>query len=75
MIYLIDDKIKSLLQIKLYKWKNITNKIICDKNARIIQRFIRIKLGNKLWKKRINFFSNLAKKFFAKIFGVIGKNW
>ena len=73
MIYLIDDKIKSLLQIKLYKWKNITNKIICDKNARIIQRFIRIKLGNKLWKKRINFFSNLAKKFFAKIFGVIGK--
>ena len=61
-IYLIDDKIKSLMQMKLYKWKNITNKIICDKNARTIQRFLRKKMGNLLWKKRVKYFEDLSKK-------------
>ena len=72
-INLIDDKLKSLLQMKLYKWKNITNKIICDKNARTIQKFIRIKLGNRLWKKRNNYFGNLSKKYLMKKIGDFAK--
>jgi hypothetical protein len=47
--------------MKLYKCKNITNKISCDKNARTIQRFIREKMGILLWKKRVKFFEDLAK--------------
>ena len=65
-IHLIDDKIKSLMQMKLYKWKNITNKIICDDNARIIQRFLRKKMGILLWKKRVKFFRDLAKKYIIR---------
>ena len=52
--------------MKLYKWKNITNKIICDKNARIIQKFIRKKMGKLLWKKRVKFFSDLSEKYFKR---------
>ena len=65
-INLIDDKLKSLMLMKLYKWKNITNKIVYNKNARIIQKFIKEKVGNLLWKKRVKFFNDLAKKYFIK---------
>ena len=65
-INLIDDKIKSLIQTKFYKWKNITHKIICDKNARIIQRFIRKKLAKLLWKKKVKFFADLSQKYTYK---------
>ena len=72
-IYLIDDKIKSLLQMKLYKWKSITNKIVCDRNARTIQRFVRKKLGNLLWKKRVKFFDELSKKYLKQKINKIAK--
>ena len=64
---LIDDKIKSLLKIKLYQWKNIARKVTCDQNATIIQRFLRKKLGNYFLKKRVNFFSNLSNKYLKKL--------
>ena len=70
---LIDDKIKSLMRIKFYKWKNITNKIICDKNARTIQRFIRKKLGKLLWKKRNKFFADLSQKLMKQKINQIAK--
>ena len=64
---LIDDKIKTLLKIKLYQWKNIASKISINKNASIIQRFLKKKLGNYFLKKRKKFFSYLAKNYFKKI--------
>ena len=70
---LLNDKIKSLLQIKFYKWKNITNKIICDKNARTIQRFIRKKMGKLLWKKRNKFFADLSHKLLKQKINTIAK--
>ena len=68
---LIDDKIKSLLKIKLYQWKNIARKATCDQNATIIQRFLRKKLGNYFLKKRVNFFSNLSHKSFKYNYSAI----
>jgi hypothetical protein len=66
-INLIDDKKRRLLQIKLYQWKNNARKISCIKNATIIQRFIRQKLGKYFLKKRTGFFTYLAKNYFKRI--------
>ena len=70
---LIDDKIKTLLKIKLYQWKNTALKISCNQNARIIQRFFKNKLGNYFLRKRTKLFTDLAKKYFIKIFVNIAK--
>ena len=62
-IELIDDKKKSLLQKKLYQWKNNAKKITCNENANVIQKFLGKKFGEYLMKKRANFFANLAKNY------------
>ncbi len=61
---LLDDKIKSLLKIKLYQWKNNARKLTCIQSATKIQRFFREKIGNYFYKKRTNFFTHLAKRYF-----------
>jgi hypothetical protein len=58
-----DDKKKSLLQKKLYQWKNNAKKISCHENAHVIQKFLGRKFGQYLLKKRANFFANLAKNY------------
>jgi hypothetical protein len=65
-IELIDDKKRTLLQKKLYQWRNNTKKIACHENATIIQKFLGKKFGNYLLKKRANFFENLAKNYLIK---------
>ena len=59
-IGLIDDKKKSLLQIKLYQWRNNSRRIGFTDNAIKIQRAVR----NYILRKKVNFFTNLAKKYY-----------
>jgi len=66
-IELIDDKKKSLLQKKLYQWRNNAKKITCHENALIIQTFLGKKFGQYLLKKRANFFANLAKNYLTNL--------
>ena len=64
---LIDDKIKSMLKTKLYQWKSNAIKIKCNEAATKIQRSVRKILGNYFLKKRVDFFSNLAKNYLKKL--------
>ena len=52
----LENKNKSLLRTKLYKWKSNINYTQIIEGVKAIQRFLRRKLGHKLQKKRKAFF-------------------